>query len=1325
MFLGFAACLTGFSWLLLAQDTSPPGYHAYPLNNAKPSEVIPQLEQMLNEMGAQPEIVADRGANRILIRGTDKAQQLAAELIESLDRPAANKATAQVPKPPSVARGYRVGSGSLDAALAAVRAKFPPSTGVRIAADARTGQLVVVAPESTHRQIIALFGKTHRESNQTTATRTTSVVSSVHQLKHVTWRELEDGLGRIWGKRLSRRTDREGDLSIISIITGGAIQPVLQIDRQRNSVTYIGPSDLAQTWELVLGSLDRPRGTDNQQTQLVALDRADPAKIHRAVSLVQTAARQDAASGPVGRQNAGRRDETVTMILQPGAEGVPADAPADSAAPAEKPPAAKAAGDDDADAAATDAAENLEEGGLLGPVDIQLLEGLDVIVLRGHKRDVERVREIIEDIKQVSKETQPVIEVRKLNFVGSQVMAALVTEMYDEILTSRQGPVSIRPLLKPNALLLIGAPDSLQVVKKLIAKLDQPVDPETQFEVFRLRHISAVDAEETIKAFFVDGLGSAQQAGQTTGDLRPGLGARVNVVADYRSNSLIVQASPRDMMEVRRLIAEIDREDTESANELRVFRLKNALATDVAPVLQDALNWQLIGNRQPYGASRTGTLGGGAFGLGGQTDERARLRSAILTFMTVDSDGGKIIEGGLMADVRVTADANGNALIVTGPSKGMGLIEALVKELDTLPSARAQIKVFTIVNGDATALSSMLQQLLGQQAQGTQQAANTLFGQGAVNPFLQPGLTSAASIGESSLVPIRFGVDQRTNSIIATGSEGDLGVVEAILLRLDEDSFREHKTAVYWLANAPAADVAESMNLWLDERDQMFADQLQISPESPDIQWKRQVIVVPEEISNSIIISAVPELFDEVKHVVESLDRSLPLIKIDVLIAEVTLTDTFELGAEFGLQDSLLFDRTASAGNPEIGFNFNNIPLGNTGGIQNRVAGQALSAFGMGRVSANEGYGGLVLSASRDSVSVLLRALQEDGRIQILSRPQITTMDSQPATVFVGENTARPGGTTQNANTTTTSVNYEDVGIQLLVTPRVTPDGSVVMELDATKSRIDFARNVVIDNNTIPNIVTVNASTTIGANSGQTVVFAGLIQTDKQEELRGIPYVSRLPVVGPLFSFTTDRNTRTELLIIMTPHVIRKNDEPQNAQIRLAESERMSWCLADVAEVYGEAGLSARPGWWCDGQWQSQHTTPVIFPTEDPMGLEATPTPAEEEAGLQLPPLPVQPSSQGTNENEGETINRAAMGAAPIPSSVSRPYYYPPGPRGPAYPDVPAMYDRPVNADPQFRAASAESREVRGRPYGGPVEGAYYQANTQPYQPPNTMPTTR
>ncbi|MCL4207670.1 MAG: hypothetical protein KJ000_34740 [Pirellulaceae bacterium] len=1295
---------------LAAQDAIPPGFRAYSLHHAQAGEVAPQLQKMLDELGARQEVLIDRTGNRLLIRGPEQSAGLTDQLVQTLDRPPAVPVPAAVASPtqPTFARGYAVEPGSAEAVLAQLRGRFPADSGFRAATDARTGQIIVVAPEAIHAQVATMLpaprGASPLATGQTLAspvspmTTTPGVTRQVHSLRHVTWQELEEELARLWGRRLLRSTSRDGEVATIHAQGADGPYPIIKIDRRSDSVSFLGTADVAQGWSQIVRMLDQPQANDSQQTRLVAVEKADPQQIRQTVAMIQDASREAAEAG---------NDAIAMVFQQPGEPAAPAAQPTLPAAePAQPAPGAAPGGQ------AAPVGDETDFGGVLGPVQIEYIEGLDVIVLRGNRRDVERLQKIIGDIERLSQETLPLIEIHPLRFVGSQVMAQLVSEIYNEILSPRQGVVTIRPLVKPNAMLLIGRTDSVTIVKELIVKLDQPVAAESQFEVFQLKHVSALDAQETISAFFVDRMTQAQVGTQAQG-LRPGLGTRVNVVADYRSNQLIVQASARDMDEVRRLITRIDVETSGATNELKIFRLKNALASDIAPVLQDALNWQLIGNRTPVGATTTG------FGAGvGQAEERARIRSAILTFMTIDSEGNKLLESGLLSDVRVTADVNGNALIVTGPSKSMGLIAALVKELDTLPSAQAQIKVFTIVNGDATSLSTMLQQLLSQTTQATQQFGGA-FGQGTLNPFLAPALQAAAASGEGTLVPVRFGVDQRTNSIIATGSEGDLGVVEVILMRLDEQSLRKQQTVVYWLANAPATEVATAVNNWLTQRTQQFQQQVQISPESPTIRINREIIVVAETISNSIIISAAPDLIEEIKRVVESLDRRPPMVKIDVLIAEVALTDFFEFGAEYGLQDGLLFNRDSATGNPPVGYNFNNIPLGNTGGVPGNVLAQGLSSFGMGRVSGEQGYGGLVLSASSHSISVLIRALQERGRLQILSRPTITTLDSQPALVNVGATVSRLAGTVLNNNNSQQNIEDVDTGIILGVTPRVTPEGIIVMEVDATKSKLSDTEGVQlptggVDGGTFfqPNIDIINASTTVSARSGQTVVFAGLITTTKADVRRGIPWLSDLPVVGPMFAFRNKVDRRSELLIVLTPRVIHGNEDQEIDWIKYAETERMSWCLADVAQMYDTNGMTARPGLWCDCPDMVTiypDTCPTGMPLDMPLETPTYPGPVEQ---MELQPTPSEatPSGAGAAADAAYSAPRQPVAPAAYSPQPQGPAAYAPAPYAAA--SQPASHGRHPAAAPGYSAAPAyyEPRQTahpqpvqQPAPYGVPT----------------------
>ncbi len=152
-------------------------------------------------------------------------------------------------------------------------------------------------------------------------------------------------------------------------------------------------------------------------------------------------------------------------------------------------------------------------------------------------------------------------------------------------------------------------------------------------------------------------------------------------------------------------------------------------------------------------------------------------------------------------------------------------------------------------------------------------------------------------------MPLRYSVDARTNSIIAAGSAGDLAIIEALLLRLDERNVEQRKNFVYQLKNAPALDVADAINQFL--RTQRQVEQAAPGEMSPFQQIEKEVVVVPEPVGNLLIISASPRYFDEIYEMVEKIDEQPPQVLIQVLIAEVALTEDTQFGVEWGLQDGL------------------------------------------------------------------------------------------------------------------------------------------------------------------------------------------------------------------------------------------------------------------------------------------------------------------------------------------------------------------------------------------------------------------------------------
>ncbi|MEM6330550.1 MAG: secretin N-terminal domain-containing protein [Planctomycetota bacterium] len=857
-------------------------------------------------------------------------------------------------------------------------------------------------------------------------------------------------------------------------------------------------------------------------------------------------------------------------------------------------------------AAGGGAAPASQDSSLLGPVQVEFVEGLDIIVLRGSDKDVARVMQIINQIEQLSAVTVPAIVVQPLTHVGSEALANLLSRVYQQVLGPRTGDVSITPLGKPNALLLIGREENVQMAVDLAKRLDQPVEPTARFEVFPLRHAVAEDAKELIDQFL--------EAEESDDELTAALPVKAVVVADYRSNSLIVTAAPRELEEIRALVKKIDVAQAAAVDELRIFPLRNALAEDMAEVLKTAI-------------SQTGedTAGDGV----------TNPRSAALRFVTIDRETRQRLESGIVTGVRIAPDERANALVVSAPADSMDLIAALIEQLDRTPNADADLKVFTIANGDAVALEEMLR---------------TLFNTEEDDPSV--GGLGAAS---NSLVRLTFSVDQRTNSIIAAGNAEDLAVVYAILTRLDGADTRQRVSRVFRLNNAYAVTVAETVNAWLEsQREAEDAAELAISPFE---QIDREVIVVAEEASNSLIISATEKYYDQLVALVRQLDERPPMVMVQVLIAEVRLNDTDEFGMELGLQDSLLFDRSLvgdlttvttttqdqSPGGSILttteqtilnspltpGFNFNNVnePLGNNGstaalGNAANVAAQSLVNFGVGRVNNALGFGGFVLSASSNSVDMLLRALQENRRLEVLSRPQITMLDGQSGRISVGQSVPR----IENVNITDfgqqNSITYEDVGIILEVTPRISPEGQVVMQIGAVKSEVGaesegipiFAgeggavvRAPVIDQTV--------AETTVMAASGQTVVLSGLLTKSTFDIHRRVPILADIPLLGDFFRFDSVSEERTELLIIMTPRVIRSEQDAE--MIKQVESSRMSWVMCDVVTIHGPSGLRSRSDEWGAGDCEScypgyvptdsQLPTPAIQPQPLPAGEETLP----------------------------------------------------------------------------------------------------------------------
>ena len=270
-----------------------------------------------------------------------------------------------------------------------------------------------------------------------------------------------------------------------------------------------------------------------------------------------------------------------------------------------------------------------------------------------------------------------------------------------------------------------------------------------------------------------------------------------------------------------------------------------------------------------------------------------------------------------------------------------------------------------------------------------------------------------------------------------------------------------------------------------------------------------------------------------------------------------------------------------------------------------------------------------MFSASSESLSVLLRTLKQNQRVEVLSRPQVMTLDNQPAFVMVGQQVPTITGTSSTQIGQNNTIQYTNVGLIVNVTPRISPDRLVVMEIDAVRSDlgpVDQGIPVSALNGTIirqPIINTTQAQTTVSAMDGQTVVLGGLIVKNKTDLHRKVPWVGDLPVIGRLFRYDSVSNERDELLIIMTPHIV--TNEADADKIREAEAARMNWCLSDVVAMTGDNSLRPRGSEWSDKE------TDVIYPDLNPRGEKPSPVDGKI-PGPEIVPAPSAQPDSGSNK---------------------------------------------------------------------------------------------
>jgi type IV pilus assembly protein PilQ len=295
--------------------------------------------------------------------------------------------------------------------------------------------------------------------------------------------------------------------------------------------------------------------------------------------------------------------------------------------------------------------------------------------------------------------------------------------------------------------------------------------------------------------------------------------------------------------------------------------------------------------------------------------------------------------------------------------------------------------------------------------------------------------------------------------------------------------------------------------------------------------------VLSDSRSNTLIIRDIPSVLPVLDNLIRQLDRKSQQVEIEARVVAANRTFSREIGTQFAFAAASnngrnIWSGTGAVGTSPVTRNFPPLPappviVGSGGGTATNGAIPLNTNLGVAAPTSGISYS---FSAANFALDYIISAAEERGVGKLLSKPKVITQNNQKATVKQG--TKIPVQTIVN---NTISVQFVDAVLQLEVTPQITADGTVFMDVVVTNDQIDQAIPRVQG---IPAIDTQAAETKVLINDGGTVVIGGIIVSNQQTDVKQVPLFGSLPVVGNLFKHTTVSSQSQELLFFLTPRIL-------------------------------------------------------------------------------------------------------------------------------------------------------------------------------------------
>lgn len=441
-----------------------------------------------------------------------------------------------------------------------------------------------------------------------------------------------------------------------------------------------------------------------------------------------------------------------------------------------------------------------------------------------------------------------------------------------------------------------------------------------------------------------------------------------------------------------------------------------------------------------------------------------------------------------------------------------------------------------------------------------------------VNSLSGPAAAQGAEGGQ----PLKVVADDRTNSILLSGDKSARLRIKTLITYLDTPLQSGGNTRIRYLEYADSEDLAKK----LKEQIQGITQAATGAPTgaaatSTTSAASNGVSIWGDKGTNALIVSAPPKIMEQIMAIVDKLDIRRAQVHVEAIVVEVSASKTAELGVNWALYGS------GNSNVPAAVFSGGSTPITT---LAKAAVAQDPSALPTGTTL---GIGRIVDSGA--SFAAILRALKEDGNTNVISTPSIITLDNEEAKIEVTQQVPLITGQYTNASSTTggtngvvnpfTTIQREDVGTKLTITPQINKGNSVLLKISQEASSLSQqtgdAGSLITNKRAITNQVMVE--------DGQTIVLGGLLEDNLTEGKSQVPILGSIPILGNLFKARNSKKVKTNLLVFIKPTILR-----DGAQATIETNSKYNW-IRDMQLQRNDGQATLQPG-------EKQPVLPALIP---------------------------------------------------------------------------------------------------------------------------------